>query len=62
MNDLVVPRTSAGESQGSTIASNVYQVCKRCLGGNQDEKGIGVIPLSYVIEKLEYEYDLEVYR
>ena len=59
MNNLLISTTSPRESENSTV-SDVYQVCVACLGSDRYRKKTDLIPLSYVIEKLENEYNLEV--
>ena len=61
MNDIRIPRISGATSQDLTD-SKVPLSCKFCVVLHPYGNGIDLIPLSYVIEKLEHEYDLEVYR
>ena len=61
MNNLLIPTASSAAFERSNV-SDVYQVCVACLGSNLYRKKTDLIPLSYVIEKLEYEYNLEVAR
>ena len=61
MNELLIRRNAFNERRNSFVY-DVHQSCKSCLGGPHYGNGIEFIPLSHAIEKLEYEYNLEVAR
>ena len=63
INDLRVLRKESPSPQTPIISGvipGVIQVCAFCSSRHSCDQNANWIPLSYVIEKLEYEYDLEV--